>query len=114
MMNTKEIVKLYIDVTQEVNNKERRLEEAFYELNSDNQFFSLIPYEYSVLVEKLICQIIPPDKFEWLNWYLYETTRGVSDNTGCMDLETFDEFYAFAFEHVTVTELMEKRNENLS
>ena len=109
-MNKKELVKLYIDANATLRTKEDSLNRAFEDINEENQVFSLVPDEYRYMVDMLFLEIITPFQLDWVGWWMYEDVRGVSDATGVMDLENFDEFYAFTFDNVPVNEIMEARN----
>jgi len=109
-MNKKELVKLYIDATASMRLKENVLSDALQNIDEENQVFNMIPNEYRSMVDTLLLEIITPFQLDWVGWWMYEDARGVSDATGCTDLENFDEFYAFTFDNVPVNEIVEARN----
>ncbi len=109
-MNKKELVKLYIDANDTLAVREGSINSAFGDINEENQVFSLVPDEYKYMVDMLFLEIVSPFQLDWVGWWMYEGARGVSDATGTMDLENFDEFYAFTFDNIPVNEIMEARN----
>lgn len=108
---SKTLLKLFIDETLKLHKLEDRLNDAFCDLNYDNQVMRVLPDSYTDMVFALL-QLNNSDS-SWVSWWMYEDTKGVSDTTGCMDLETFDEFYAFVFEAKTVAEIQNAKSSSV-
>lgn len=113
-MNKRALVEYYIDEISEVRKLDNSISNAFQEINPDNYVLSLVPAKIWTVLDTLLREIFTEGEVDWIHWWIYERSAiciSVSDNTGCMDLETFDEFYKFAFENKTVSEIQsEKEN----
>ena len=99
----KNLLKLYVDETQKLKELEDSFNTSMRSINEDNQIWSIVPYSYTRMVLKLLR--LTESQEDWLNWWMWEDTKGVSDETGQMNLDSFDDFYAFVFENKTVSEI---------
>lgn len=104
----KELLKLYIDETHKLHKLEDILNNSLQNLYPDNSVFSVIPDSYRLMVSKLLQ--LTDSQENMLSWWMYEDTKGVEDKTGCMDLDSFDDFYSFVFENKTVAEIQSEKS----
>ena len=90
-MIKKETLKKYIDGIQHQNDCEDKLFEALKFTHSDNYNISLVSEKYSMAMEALVEEFIGPIAFDFLQWWLWETTAGMNGNgiTG-VEPEIFD------------------------
>lgn len=103
--NTKTLVKLFIEAREELDTKTDALERAFKALDRNNSIEALIPYSVYSLSDMLLVELIGEEKVEHIHWWMYDSRDSsgfrcaeVEDDTGRIELETFEHFYAFFFE----------------
>jgi len=99
----KQLLEYYIAETEKLSDFKDSLNQVLESIAPENHIWSLVPESYQTMVLRLLQ--LTPEQEDWLSWWMYESTKGVSDTTGCMDLDSFDDFYAFVFEHKTVAEI---------
>lgn len=103
-MNNQKIAFNYIEATKIQTEAEDQLNLAFGNLGSDNMILSLaepIFRAYTALVQ----EILGPEAWDWLTWWMYETDSGTKNMGFTIDnVEydpsqlTFDEFWTLVCE----------------
>ncbi len=111
MAVSKELLKMFLEESKDLNTTVQHLNQAFELLGAENQIWDIVPDSYKEMVWKLLQ--LTPEQSDWLSWWMYENSTGVSDATGVMDLEDFDDFYAFVFEHKTVSEIQCAKSDSI-
>jgi len=89
-MIKKETLKKYIDGIQHQNDCEDKLFEALKFTHSDNYNISLVSEKYSMAMEALVEEFIGTVAFDFLQWWLWETNVGISDNKFGVEPQIFD------------------------
>ena len=89
-MIKKETLKKYIDGIQHQNDCEDKLFEALKFIHSDNYNISLVSEKYSMAMEALVEEFIGPIAFDFLQWWLWETTAGIHGIELTVEPEIFD------------------------
>ena len=117
-MLTKDQLRTFVDASTSLHAKQMLVDTAFRSIDVENVLISLIPSDYTSMVDMLLISHVGDSKFESLMWWIYDTvdehgdrTAFVEDTTGGVLLSTFDEFYAFIFENVQVCTILKCRLE---
>lgn len=88
-MNKTKIALDYVQATQTQTQQTLQLEQALQALNPDNQVFGLadlVQQAYTNLVK----EILGPDQFSWLEWWMYETNYGTESLKFTVNNKTYD------------------------
>ena len=112
----KPLVKQYLDARATYETKCMNMNDAL-RLGSPENFIEFgMDFEYDQAIEALIKYGIGDEAFDSLMWWLYDCCRcgdervgKVNDATGEIELRSFDEFYAFAFEGFSVENILNGR-----
>ena len=90
-MIKKEILKNYIDGLNHQNECDNKFHDVLEFIHADNYNISLVSEKYSMAMEALVEEFIGPIAFDFLQWWLWETTAGMNGNgiTG-VEPEIFD------------------------
>ena len=112
----KPLIKNYLDARCSYETQCMNMNDAL-RLGSPENFIDFgMSFEYDQAIEALIKFGIGEVAFDSLMWWIYECRRSggdrigsVSDETGEVELQSFDEFYAFAFEGYSVEQILNRR-----
>lgn len=89
-MNTKhKIATNYVDALKRQSSAEGAIHQVFQALGSDNQIFSLAePIEGAYT--QLVTELLGPELFEWLMWWMYECDFGTKSGYFTIDSKPYD------------------------
>jgi hypothetical protein len=72
MANFLEIVKEYVQATEDYNQRVDKISEAFGE---DNNILTLVPDSFWNNRDNLLKEVIGASNFEWLMWFIYDRNK---------------------------------------
>jgi len=105
-MIKKETLKNYIDGIKHQNDCEDKLFDALKFIQPDNYNISLVSDTYFMAMEAVVEEFMGEVAFEYLQWWMWETSAGINNNTQEPEifdndgkllhtLDTFDKLYDY-------------------
>ena len=89
-MIKKEILKNYVDGLNHQNECDNKFHDVLKFIHPDNYNISLVSEKYSMAMEALVEEFIGKTAFDWLQWWLWETTAGIHGIELTVEPEIFD------------------------
>lgn len=112
-MIDKALISQYVSSMLALDDTNNKLDQLLKVIDIDNNFSSLIPFDYYNTTNQLLIAHIGEDKFESLMYWMYDCVNEegnrcfpVEDETGSTVISDFDKFYALVFEDKKVSDII--------
>ena len=89
-MIKKEILKNYIDGLNHQSDCDNHFNDVLKFIHADNYNISLVSESFTIAMDALIEEVIGKNAFDWLQWWLWETTAGIHGIELTVEPEIFD------------------------